>query len=510
MKKLLSVMVIACGLTGCGGGSSKDDSVSITEPDPFISLRNTVEEELADNNAVAVSVAIYQQGDIVFAEAFGEKVKGGGEMATSDTLFQLGSTTKMFTGLATLQLVEQGLLNIEDKLVNTLPNIQYPAVHAPSWQEVNIQHLLTHQSGFFDGYINGDENSPLVDYMSSTYPLQNRQMNPPGIFHNYSNPNWSYLGAVVEHLSQEPYADYMKKSVFDKLGMQRTTLKRSTAIADGDYALGYQVGEENEIFLNDINQIPSLPIASPAGTETWSTPTEQLKMAEFILNGNTEILSDQLRTEITTPHVNAELAGLPNYYGYGIYVDDGFEYNKRWYPEKVWQHGGNTTAYTSMFWILPEKNIAVSIMSSGAFNNFNDSMLAALNAVTELPAAQATPFGSSNPDDYDKHEGVYNTGQFTIIVNKENDQLTITIPELDTNNIPYDKTLTAIGDTTFFGVIENERVLMTFLPETDGGESVYLRNRNIVGIKEGYSSMNSALPKQLNEKGVFKRPIVLE
>ncbi|MDU0356211.1 serine hydrolase domain-containing protein [Paraglaciecola aquimarina] len=133
---------------------------------------------MAANNAAAVSIAIYQDGNVVFAEAFGEKVRGGGQAVTPDTLFQMGSTTKMFTGIATMQLVQQSLLGTHDKLVNTLPDIQYPASQALTWQDINIHHLLTHQSGLFDRYIGSDESRHLVEYMTTSYPQQNRQMNP--------------------------------------------------------------------------------------------------------------------------------------------------------------------------------------------------------------------------------------------------------------------------------------------------------------------------------------------
>lgn len=481
MQKFILIIMLSCGLFACNSSDSGTNN-----PNQFKSLRGTIERDLTENNAVAASVAIYQDGEIVFAEAFGDKVQGGGEAATPDTLFQMGSTTKMFTGLATLQLIQQGFFNTQDKLVNSLPGIQYPTDQAANWQAINIQHLLTHQGGLLDNYIGSDSNSPLVEYMTSGYPKQNRQMNPPGRFYNYSNPNWSYLGAVIEHFSQKPFAMYMQQNVFAPLGMQRTSMERSSVIADGDYALGFLSDDSDNMPLSDINQILSIPSVSPAGSETWSTPKEVLKMAEFLLNGNTNILSDQWRTEITAPQVDKDFAGLPMYYGYGINVDYGFMHKDQWYPVKVWQHGGNTTAYTSLFWILPEKNIAVSIMSSGAFNDFDASMVAALKAVTALPAAQEIPVIPSDPGEYKKHEGTYHTDEFTIIVKQENDNLNITIPELDKSNAPYDKTLTAIGDATFIAVVEDEELIITFLPEREGGESVYLRHRNTVGIKDGY------------------------
>ena len=487
MFKYISTLFLVFGLLACSSSDSdKENPPPVADPDQFKALQQVIESDLQENNAVAVSVAIYHQGKIVYAEAFGEKVKDSGEPVTPNTLFQLGSTTKMHTGLATLQLIQQGQLNLEDKLVHILPDIQYPDEQMSGWQDVNIQHLLTHQGGFRDTYVGADADSSLVEYMTLTYPQQNPQMNRPGIFYNYSNPNWSYLGAVIEHLSQTPYVEHMKQSVFAPLGMQRTTLGRSQVVVDGDYALGFQSIGEEEMLLEDISQIAETPSILPAGSETWSTPTEQLKMAEFLLNGNSNILTDQLRSEITKPQVDIEFAGLPQNYGYGIYTDEGFMHDDQWYPEKVWHHAGGTYAHTSLFWILPEKDIAVSIMSSGYANDFEASMIAALNSVIDLPAPVEVPFAPSVSGEYEKHEGTYIADSLTIIVNQENDGLTISMPELDANDIPYENTLYPVGDTTFAAAIDNEELLLTFLPESEGGESVYLRHRNLVGIKVGY------------------------
>ena len=486
MQKLLIIGFLACGLFACD--HSKKDSENSppgSGDSQFTALRNTIESDLGNNTAVAVSIAIYKDGEVVFAEAFGEKVKGSGETVTPETLFQLGSTTKMFTALATLQLTQEGLLNTDDKLVNTLPNIQYPGVQAITWQDISIDDLLTHQSGLPDTYIGADSNSSLVEYMSSGYPQQNMQNNPPGIFHNYSNPSWSYLGAVVEHITQTPYIEHIQRDIFEPMGMKRTWMDRSKVVADGNYALGFQANGSEGIFLSDINQIPLDFVSTPAGSETWSTPTQQLKMAEFLLNGNADILSSELQSEMTTAKVSTEFAGLPLHYGYGIYVDDGFLHNEQWYPEKVWQHGGNTLAYSSAFWVLPEKNIAVSILSSGRGDDFNATMIAALEAVTELPQAQSEPIIPSDSSEYHKHVGTYTSTVATIIVTEVNNELHISVPEMDEANFSYEDTLTPVGDKTFIFVAE-EAVYVTFMPAIEGEESVYFVTRDAVGIKDGY------------------------
>jgi CubicO group peptidase (beta-lactamase class C family) len=486
VQKFTVILVFVVGLCSCGGSSSSNSTPNPNPSAPdFAPLRTAIQDDLANNNAAAVSVAIYKEGEIVFAEAFGEKIRGRGVPVTPDTLFQLGSTTKMFTGVAALQLVEQDVISLGDKLVNVLPQIQYPGEQALDWQDIDIEHLLTHQSGLQDNSLDIDQ--PLLDFMKSTYPQEFGQMNPPDLFYNYSNPNWSYLGAIVEELSQQNFAEYVEQNVFEKLGMSRTSIGRSGAITDGDYALGYQEQPDgNNSYVTDISQIPMSTAGYPAGTETWSTPTEQLKMADFLLNGNSEILGDALRSQITEAHVSREFGGLPQNYGYGVFVDDGILQEENWYPIKVWEHGGNTPAYTSLFYIFPEENIAISIMSSGGFNDFRASLLAALSAVGTLPAPTSQPFLQSEPAQYHKHEGTYSTGPLTVIVAQEGSKLFLTIPEFESSNTPYERQIFPIGDKTFNAELNGEEIQLTFFPIQEGGESVYIRTRGAVAIKDGY------------------------
>lgn len=487
MNKLIVVLFFTAILSACGGSSSSDNSPNPgTNPNPFTQLRNIIDQDLANNDAAAVSIAIYKEGEIVFAEAFGEKVKGEGESVTPNTLFQLGSTTKMFTGVATLQLVQQGSLSLDDKLVNVFPQIQYPGEQALDWQDIAIEHLLTHQSGLRDSAM--QDEGDLVNHMQTNYPNEFLQMNPPGFFHNYSNPNWSYLGAIVENQTQQSFEEYVKQNIFDELGMTRSFVGREGAVADGDYALGFQLldPEQGGSFNTQISQIPMTTVGHPAGTETWSTPTEQLKMAEFLLNGDSDILDNSLRTQLTTAHVSEDFAGLPINYGYGIYVNDGFRVEDNWYPIKNWNHGGNTFSYTSIFYVFPEIDVAISIMSSGAFNNFDSTLVAALGAVSTLPSPQDLPVIQNDPAQYDKHEGTYSGSNFTFIVNKVGDNLLITIPELDENNVPYERELEHFGDDTFFANIGGEVSDLTFIQVEEGGESVFIRNRELVAIKDGF------------------------
>lgn len=502
MIKQLSIITLAIlGLSACGGSGNvtinqapaptpsnpTSPGTPNTPSDPtFDSVRSMAQAEMISNESGAVSIAIYQDGEIVYAEAFGNSQWGEGTPVTTNTLFQLGSTTKMFTSLATMQLVDQGMITTQDTLTSTLTDMNYPVEQSQSWQDINIQHMMTHQGGFADDYEGMNDASELLLYMLNQYGNDNPAMVEPGRFFNYSNPNFSYLGAVLEFFGQKDYRDIMEESVFEPLGMTRTTMHKSQVISDANYALGvYQQNSGQSLGYDNIEQVNDWLPVIPAGIYTWSTPTELLKMAGFLLQGDTDVLADDLRSEMTLAHVSMNHAGLPLNYGYGIFVDDGFVHRGQWYPEKLWQHGGNTDGYTSKFWILPEKNIAVAILSSGFGDNYDDTMIAALESVTQLPTAEALPFSQVDNSTFDNHVGTYDAGFITIEVSNDNGIINVNVPEMNAQGLDYSRTLTPLGGNTFLANQQNEQVDITFFPLGDDGDSVYIRNRNFVGIKVG-------------------------
>lgn len=501
LKKQTVITLAVLGLSACGGSGNvtvntapsptpttpTSPGTPATPTDPtFDSVRSMAQAEMVSNQSGAVSIAIYQDGEIVYAEAFGNHQWGEGAPVTTNTLFQLGSTTKMFTSLATMQLVDQGMLTTADTLTSTLTDINFPTQQSQSWQDINIQHMMTHQGGFSDEYEGMSDTSELMHYMLNQYGNENPAMVEPGRFFNYSNPNFSYLGAVLEFFGQKDYRDIMEESVFEPLGMTRTTMHKSKVISDADYALGvYQQNNGQALGYNDIEQVNDWYPVIPAGIYTWSTPTELLKMADFLLHGDNDVLTDDLRSEMTESHVSIDHGGLPLNYGYGIFVDDGFVHHGQWYPEKLWQHGGNTDGYTSKFWILPEKNIAVAILSSGVNDNYDDTMMAALQSVTELPAAEALPFAEIDTSTFDNHVGTYDAGFITIEVTNNNGVIMVNVPEMNAQGLDYSRTLTPLGGNTFLANQQNEQVDITFFPQSEDGDSVYIRNRNFVGIKVG-------------------------
>ena len=511
MLKYLNVTIATLLLAGCGGGSSAPDPVVVTPPptptpvDQFADLRSVAQSQVASSDAPAVSIAIMKDGEIIFAEAYGTKVHNGDEQVDPQTLFQLGSTTKMFTATAALQLIDENVITLETSLPSALPGITLSAEQI-GWNDISIEHLLTHQGGFED-HVDWDGSSDLMNYALNTFPTLSGQMNPAGKFFNYSNPNWSYLGAIVEHHRGVEYTQVMEDMVFEPLGMARTTMSYEQVEADGNYALGVGVavvnGELVDLNAQTLEQVAQTPFGTPAGAYTWSTASELVKMGDFLLNGNSDVLSAALSGQISTAQVGMG-RGLPQSYGYGVFINEGVFKNDQWMPLKVWEHGGNTLSYSNMFWVLPEQNVTIAVMSSGYSTDFSDTMFAAVDSVMEAPAAIAVPWAPVATELFDNHAGQYLLDFGVIDIINDDGQLKLSSAALDSAGVIYEPNLNPISASMFIVTVDGEQLDLTFFPEEVGGQSIYIRNRDFVGIREGELA---ASLKRLSDKPVKLSPM---
>lgn len=517
MKNMVALLIMSWCLYACGGSNNAQTEnnaplVFEEKQDGFDDLRTAATTQLALSTAPAVSIGIYKEGEIVFAEAYGKKVADEDENVDKDTLFQMGSTTKMFTALATLRQVERGFLARDEKLLDALPTIQVRDEHRSAWEKINLHHLMTHQSGLFEYY----QWDPIIDnvdeFLNIDYPKNYPPMNPAGRFWNYNNTNWSYLGAILEHQLDESFPNIIEDHAFLPLDMPRSTVKKSDVLQDGNYALGSgfirtQEGllEGSAKILDDIDQ-QSTDIA--AGSYTWSTPTEMLKMADFLLRGDSNILADELREQMIQPLVDTKSV-IPIHYGYGLYLHDGFNQRENWYPLNILEHSGVTFAYSSLFWVLPEHNVAIVVLSSSRGNDGRDFfpvMTAAVRSVITLPESQSIPLTPTADELFQQHTGRYvsqsgvydailQDGVLTDITGRTNrplvidvsladDTLMLDIPAYNQDGITYTKALEPLGGSVFRAIIDDDPYDLTFLPDAEGEESVYIRYRSFVAVRE--------------------------
>jgi CubicO group peptidase (beta-lactamase class C family) len=175
-----------------------------------------------------------------------------------DTVFRIGSVTKLFTAIAIVQLWQRGLVDLDGPANDYLRSYRL-IQDQPAWRPVTLRQLLTHTAGIPDARgvrdllhasftpsggrpphlsVKAGERLPsLADY----YRPGLRVVAEPGTAFAYSNHGYATLGQIVEDVSGLPLADYFRAHVFDPLGMTHTDLARSARVAPR-LATGYRVG----------------------------------------------------------------------------------------------------------------------------------------------------------------------------------------------------------------------------------------------------------------------------
>ena len=164
------------------------------------------------------AVLIMQGNDTVYSRCFGMADMVTHVPVTFETNFCIASVSKQFSAVALLQLAEEGKLSLNDPLSKFFPEFQ-----APFFNDITLHHILSHTSGIPDARPRDDRNFVLfsTDVNSVQYMRTLDHLNfQPGTQYEYINPTFQLIYQIVERVSGEPFETYMRKNIFNRIGME--------------------------------------------------------------------------------------------------------------------------------------------------------------------------------------------------------------------------------------------------------------------------------------------------
>lgn len=273
---------------------------------------------------------------------------------TEDTLFQIGSITKTFTGTAVMRLVEMGKLDLNARIRDYLPEFQVRDGAAAA--NATIAHLLTHTAGWVGDYFDdtGPGRDALPKYVTNMADLE--QLAPLGSLWSYNNAGFIVAGLVIEKVTCKPYEQALQELVLEPLGLEHSFFDPGDVMTYR-FAVGH-----NQFGSNDLQVARPWPLprsAYPAGGITCSAG-DLLRYAQFHLgDGQTEdgtqVLAAESLAQMQQPQVTV---WGEEKWGLTWSVDDSV-------GVRLVSHGGGTTGQVSLLTLIPSQQLAILVFTNG-------------------------------------------------------------------------------------------------------------------------------------------------
>jgi CubicO group peptidase (beta-lactamase class C family) len=281
------------------------------------------------------------------------------------SVFLLASCTKQFTAVAILQLKEKGKLKLDDKVQSYLPQFPY--------QEITIEHLLTHTAGLPDYFQLLEKYWDKTKFATNADVLDLLDEHKPKLFFDvneqfsYSNTGYVILSLLIEKISGQTYAEHLKQNIFDPLKMQNTYVYHRRAQEDTlqNYAKGYEYSmEHNKYMLPDSLKTYQYTtyMDKITGDDGVSSSIYDLKIWNEALQKH--LLINERSTELA--YTNHKLNnGTETGYGYGFMLrkGDGIE--------DVIYHTGGWPGYSTMILRFVDRDKSIVVLSNNGYEHFD-------------------------------------------------------------------------------------------------------------------------------------------
>jgi len=221
MKKTLTLLIILSFaiFQSCSTSSFKQN----IDANPvviglFEKVDSVVINKMNQYNIPGLSIGLVKNGAIIYNKGYGVRSIKTDNLVTENTIFHTASISKLFTALATMKLIDQNVITINDKLVDILPDLKYDDNRV---NYITIKNLLNHTSGLPDisNYHWGNNNQSDYSLKEFVLGLNLKLDSDPSSEYQYSNLAYDILGYVIEKVSGSTFDDFMKENILNKSGM---------------------------------------------------------------------------------------------------------------------------------------------------------------------------------------------------------------------------------------------------------------------------------------------------
>ncbi|RKS02593.1 serine hydrolase [Flavobacterium sp. 102] len=353
---------------------------------------------LEAKNKYMGSIAVRENGKIIYTKAVGKVDIGLKQKVTTATKYRIGSITKMFTSCLIFKAVEENKLTL-DKTID----VYFPSV--PNANKITVGNLLNHRSGIYNFTNSGEFMSyytqPKTEAEMVAIIAKSKSVFEPNSKADYSNSNYVLLSYILEKVYKKPYKEILSEKIVKPLGLKNTYLGSKTNLANNEcYSFSF-----TETWNHEKETDMSIPMGAGA---IVSNPTDLTIFIENLFAGKV----------ITTKSLD-QMKTIQEDYGMGIFE---IPFNDK----KGYGHTGGIDGFTSVLTYFPDNKLSVAITSNGSVYPNNDILLAVMKNYYqipfEIPTFKAVELSS---EDLDKYLGNYNSQELVmkISVTKKGNKL---------------------------------------------------------------------------------------
>jgi len=333
--------------------ASEKPAWPLARPD-YASLEAAVQGEAARWNVPGMSVAVLHDG-VIDTVGVGFASIDTKQPVTPETIFQIGSISKVFTTTLAMMLVDEGKLDLDKPVIEYVPEL--PLADAETRGNLTLRHIFSHSGGFegdtFTDTGRGDDAATKA--VAAFGEL--KQWFPLGGLFSYNNNGFVLAGVAIERVTGQPFEDVMVERLLKPLGLESSVFFAENAITY-PHAVGHYLNKREEG--PKVARPYALPRQVNAAGGIIATASDLIRFAQLHINGGeldgTRLLSEELTTLMQQPRINSWDEHTS--FGQGWYITE--------YPDlRIIQHGGSTMGFRAMLRIAPERGFAIALLTNG-------------------------------------------------------------------------------------------------------------------------------------------------
>ena len=352
LKKLYIFCLLLSLATTCRGQSEN----TIPQSETFVKIEKIATDGIKQYNFPSIAIGIVLDGKVIYAKGFGYADRESKKLAEADTVYQIGSVTKTFTGNLLAQIINEKQMSLDDSLSKFFPKtLNFPTDR--NGKAITVKDLATHSAEFprYPANLVRDDGEPIKGF-SKEQLYQGIELvrieNPIGVRYSYSNFGYGVLGTALENLTDKTLGELFNQRIFQPLKMQSSNL-----------------------VLNDKLKVN---LATPYRDDNPNQKTEPWEMGALSGAGNifssvndlSLFMNEMLKETDVNRIQQTEYLKINETWNYGLGC---FVINSKTKNTRIIHHGGDVDGYASYLILYPEYHGGLIILTnSGMGREFGE------------------------------------------------------------------------------------------------------------------------------------------